>query len=257
MIFESHCHLDDNRFDGDREAVVSGFRAQGISTVLNVGYDLGSSARSIALAKRFPEIFAAVGIHPHDAAGVTEEDWGRLRELAGSAKVVALGEMGLDYYRDLSPRTVQKEVFCRQLCLANELSLPVIVHNRDAHGDVMAILKANTPLKGGVLHCFSGSWESAELALGLGLYISFAGPLTYKNAVNLQAVALKVPLDRLLVETDSPYLTPEPFRGRRNEPANVRLVLEKLAELRGLHPVELGRITSQNGARLFGIGLNA
>jgi len=256
-MFESHCHLDDTRFDGDREMVMSRLREQGISLVLNVGYDLQSSLRSVELTVQYPEVYAAVGVHPHDAQSASAEVWEKLKQLARSPKVVAWGEIGLDYYRDLSPRPVQQEAFRTQLDLANELNLPVIIHNRDAHADTISILREKTPSRGGVLHCFSGSWEIAKQALDLGLYISFAGPLTYKNAVNLHAAAAKIPLDRLLVETDSPYLTPEPFRGRRNEPANVRLVLNKLAEIREMDPTELAQVTRENGSRLFGISRNS
>ncbi len=255
MIFETHCHLDDKRFAADREEVVARLRQQGIGAVLNVGYDLESSVRSVKLAQEHAEFYAAVGVHPHDAAGMSEDGWEHLEQLAASPKVVALGEMGLDYYRDLSPRPVQQQAFAFQLELANKLNLPVIIHNRDAHQDTIRLLQAHVPARGGVLHCFSGSWETARLALDLGLYISFAGPLTYRNAVNLQQVAVRVPLDRLLVETDSPYLTPEPWRGRRNEPAYVRYVVEKLAEIRSMDVEELAAQTAANGARLFGIEL--
>lgn len=255
MIFETHCHLDDRRFDPDRSQVIERLRAKRIVKLLNVGYDLPSSRRCLELAKLYPEIVAAVGIHPHDAVGVTEEHWQELQELAQSNSVVALGEIGLDYYRDLSPRKVQQQVFERQLQLANQLGLPVIIHTRDAHRDVMDRLHQFKPDKGGVLHCFSGSWETAKQALNLGFYISFAGPVTYKNAVNLQEVAAKIPLDRLLVETDCPYLSPEPLRGKRNEPANIELVIDKLAQIRGIDAHGLADITAQNGAKLFGIEL--
>ena len=255
MIFETHCHLDDSRFAADREDVLARLRQQGVGAVLNVGYDLESSVRSIKLAEENAEIYAAVGVHPHDAAGMAEEGWEQLERLAAAPKVVALGEMGLDYYRDLSPRPVQQQAFGLQLELANKLNLPVIIHNRDAHQDTIRLLQAKVPARGGVLHCFSGSWETAKQALDLGLYISFAGPLTYRNAVNLQQVAARVPLDRVLVETDSPYLTPEPLRGRRNEPANVRYVVEKLADIRAMDVEELAARTAENGARLFGIRL--
>lgn len=255
MIFETHCHLDDSRFEADRQEVVTRLRQQGIAAMVNVGYDLESSARSVELAQEHAEIYAAVGIHPHDASGISENGWEQLEKLADAPKVVALGEMGLDYYRDLSPRPVQQQAFSLQLELANKLKLPVIIHNRDAHQDTIRLLRAKVPARGGVLHCFSGSWETAKQALDLGLYISFAGPLTYRNAVNLRQVATLVPLDRLLVETDSPYLTPEPLRGRRNEPAYVRYVVEKLAEIRSMDVEELAARTAENGAKLFGVQL--
>ncbi|HEX3015279.1 MAG TPA: TatD family hydrolase [Desulfobacteria bacterium] len=252
MITETHCHLDDQEFDEDRDLVIARLREQGVGRIINVGYDYASSVRSIKLAKEHPDIFASVGIHPHDIVGESEDDWDKLRKLAQSEKVVAIGEIGLDYYRDLTPRGAQREAFVRQLMMAEELGLPVIVHNREAHADVISALQGNRLSRGGVMHCFSGSWETAKIALNLGFYISFAGPLTFKKSVNLQQVAAKIPLDRVLVETDSPYLSPEPFRGKRNEPANVRLVLEKLAEVKGLDREEMAAVTSHNAACLFG-----
>ena len=251
MIFETHCHLDDKRFDVDREVVIDRMREAGVCALLNVGYDLASSVRSVQLAEEYPEIYACVGIHPHDAKDVSEDVWLKIEELAQSPKVVALGEMGLDYYRDLSPRMVQQEVFMRQLDMANRLRLPVVVHDREAHQDVIKTLQSVVPKSGGVLHCFSGSWETAKVALKLGFYISFAGPITYKNAVNLHEVAAKVPLERLLVETDSPYLPPEPFRGRRNEPAFVKQVVQKIAEIRKMEIEELSNCVTLNAKNLF------
>ncbi|MDA8440799.1 MAG: TatD family hydrolase [Peptococcaceae bacterium] len=256
MIVESHAHIDDQRFDVDREEVIARLRARGVGAVINVGYDLASSRKSLALAAKYPEIYAAVGIHPHDVSAVTEQEWEALASLARQPKVVAIGEIGLDYYRDLSPRAAQRDGFAAQLHIANDLGLPIIVHNRDAHQDVIDLIRNEPPQNGGVMHCFSGSWETAKIVLDLGLFISFAGPVTFKNAVKLQEVAAKIPLDRLLIETDSPYLTPEPLRGRRNEPANVQLVLEKLAAIKKIDPGQLGAITAANSCRLFGITLN-
>jgi TatD DNase family protein len=255
MIFETHSHIDDKVFDSDRSEVIQRLKAIGIVKLINVGFDLASSKRSLELAQSYPEIVAAVGIHPHDAEGLIDTDWQELRELASNDEVVAIGEIGLDYYRDLSPRDIQQQVFERQLQLAIELNLPVIIHNREAHQDVIDRLKKYKPARGGVLHCFSGSWEIAKVAMNLGFYISFAGPVTYKNAANLQEVAAQIPLDRLLVETDCPYLSPEPLRGKRNEPANVQFVIEKLAQIKGISPQELAEITAKNGAELFGIRL--
>lgn len=255
MIFETHCHLDDNRFDDDRLEVIERLRQQGIVRLINVGYDLPSSQRSIDLAATYSEVYAAVGIHPHDVEGLSEDHWQELFCLAKAAKVVALGEIGLDYYRDLSPRDMQREAFVRQLQMANELRLPVIIHNREAHQEVISSLRANRPFCGGVMHCFSGSWEIAKAALDMGFFISFAGPVTYKNARNLHEVASKIPLDRLLVETDCPYLPPEPFRGKRNEPSYVRYILEKISELKGVDFEFLAEITARNGARLFRVEL--
>ncbi|MBP1759637.1 MAG: hydrolase, TatD family [Firmicutes bacterium] len=251
MIWDTHAHLDDPSYMGEFEEVVARMKSSGISRVTNVGYDLPSSERSVKLAQDYNFIYAAIGIHPHNAEGVTEEIWSKLLWLAKQPKVLAWGEIGLDYYRDLSPRPVQKEIFIQQIKLANEVGLPIVIHNRDAHQDVMEIVKANPPLYGGVFHCYSGSWEMAEILLKLGFYLSFAGPITYKNARNTVEVAKHAPIDRILVETDSPYLTPEPRRGKRNEPAYVREIVKKLAEIKGLSIEEMSFQTMRNAECVF------
>ena len=251
MLIDSHAHLDNERFNEDREQVIAQC-GQELKAVVNVGYDLASSRRSMALADEYPFIYAAVGVHPHDAKDAPENYLDQLREMSRHPKVAAIGEIGLDYYYDLSPREVQQKIFKEQLALAGELNLPFIIHNRDAHGDVLQILQESQPFPAsGVLHCFSASWEVAQACLKMGLYISLAGPVTFANAGKLKDIAQRVPLDRLLVETDCPYLTPAPFRGKRNQPTYVRHVAEQIAQLRGMAPEELARITVANTLALL------
>lgn len=245
--------MDDKSFARDRDKVLQKARSSGVELIVNVGYDIPSSERSIHLSEKYPFVYAAVGIHPHDASMVTPETYQTLEKMAGHPKVVAIGEMGLDFYRDLSPREVQRQVFSEQLSLARRLQKPVIIHDRDAHGEIMEILKREAQGMTGVLHCFSGSWEMARFCLQLGFYISIAGPVTYTNAKQLLDIAKKVPADRLLVETDSPYLTPHPLRGQRNDSSLVSLVAQKVAELRGQDPEELAYKMLVNGCELFGI----
>lgn len=254
-LFDTHAHLDDRKYDADREQMLERAQEAGVERIVNVGYDLPSSRRSLALAEKYDFIYSAVGIHPHDAATVDQETWAQVQQLAVHPKVVALGEMGLDYYRDLSPRPLQKEVFAVQMELAKQINKPVIIHDRDAHGDILELVQASRvgEKTGGVFHCFSGSWEMAKICLDLGFYISIAGPVTFHNARKLTEVATKVPLDRLLVETDAPYLTPEPYRGKRNESAYVAWVLRKIAELRKMEAEELAQYTFDNACRLFRI----
>lgn len=252
MIWDTHAHLDDKRFREDLSEALARAKGAGVSRMLNPGYDLDSSHRSVELAQAYPFICAAVGIHPHDAEGVTQETWDALLKLVKKPKVVAWGEIGLDYYRDLSPRPLQREVFIQQIELANAVHLPIIIHNRDAHQDVFQIVKENRPKYGGVLHVYSGSWEMAKEWLKLGFFLSFGGPLTYKNARQTIEVAEHVPLDRFMVETDSPYLTPEPNRGKRNEPAYVVNVVQKLAEIKKLSFEEVAARAMQNSESLFG-----
>ncbi len=255
MYFDTHAHMDDRRFDKDREELFKELPSRGISLMINPGTDLTSSKKAIEYARTYEYVYAAVGFHPHDAKNMQDEDLDMLEEMAlNNPKVVAIGEIGLDYHYDFSPREVQKERFIQQLELAAKLKLPVIIHNRESHGDMMNILEEKKNiLTGGVMHCYSGSWEMAERLLDLGFYISLAGPVTFKNAKRAVEVAKKIPLDRLLIETDSPYLTPVPHRGKRNDPGYVKFVAEKIGELRGLSGEEVGRITKENGMRLFSI----
>lgn len=254
MFFDSHTHLDDRKYNDDRDEMLMRARENGISYIINVGYDIASSKRSIALAEKHEFIYAAVGIHPHDAETEGAKGLEEVAILASNPKVVAIGEMGLDYYRDLSPRDIQKDMFRKQIGLALKLKKPIIVHDRDAHGDVMNILKEeNASQAGGVLHCFSGSLEMARECLEMGFYISIAGPVTFNNARKLQEVAASIPLDRLLIETDAPYLTPEPNRGKRNESAYVVNVARKIAELKNISVEDIAHATTANAKKLFNI----
>ncbi len=254
MFFDSHAHLDDRKYDHDRHEMLMRAREKGVSYIVNIGYDIPSSRRSVSLANNYDFIYAAVGIHPHDAAEAGEESLAELRHLAKNPKVVAIGEMGLDYYRNLSPREIQQEIFRRQIRLAIDLRKPVVIHDRDAHGDVMRILKEeNAALAGGIMHCFSGSLEMARECLKMGFYISVAGPVTFDNARRLREISVEIPLDRLLIETDAPYLTPEPHRGKRNESAYVVHVAERIAQLRGIPLEEVAEATTANAKRLFRI----
>ena len=258
-LVDSHAHLDMARFDADREDVIKRARAAGLTAIVTVGVDLPSSRRAVDLAVRHEMVWAAVGVHPHDAQTLDGETLAELRELARQPQVVAVGEIGLDYYRDLSPRDVQRRAFQAQLAWAAKQGKPVIIHDRDAHADVMAQLTewaaplTDSPLAGrlGVLHTFSGDLEMAERAVELGFYLSISGPVTYKKPGRLIEIVKALPLDRLLVETDCPFLTPEPHRGRRNEPAYVRLVAEQIAALRGMAFEELAAATTANAQRLF------
>ncbi len=254
MLFDTHAHLDDDRFDEDRDEVVRQCTEAGVDLILNAGSNIQTSVRSIALAEKYKFIYAAVGVHPHDASDMDEKTAEVLAELAQNKKVRAIGEIGLDYHYDLSPREVQKRRFIEQIDLARQLKLPVIVHDRESHGDVMDIFK-KTRIKevGGVLHSFSGSAEMAMECLKMGLYISISGPVTFSNAKKTLEAVKEVPLDMLLIETDSPYLTPVPHRGKRNYPGYVRLVAEKIAEIKGISFEEVAQKTMENGKRLFGI----
>jgi len=258
MLVDTHCHLDFDRFDEDRDEVVARAEAAGVRRIIVPSLDLENVETVLALAERYDAVYAAVGVHPNSAAG-WEDGWlDRLRALAVHEKVVAIGEIGLDYYWDKTPVAVQHHAFSRQLALAAELDLPVIVHNRESDADVIRLLAAS-PLAGrkrpGVLHSFSAPWETAAAGLELGFYLGFTGPLTFKKADALREVAARVPLERLLVETDAPFLTPQPHRGRRNEPAYVVHVAEKLAKLHALPPAEVAAATSANASKLFALRL--
>ena len=253
MLIDSHAHIDDARFDADRDSVLERAAAADVELIMNIGADMSSSARSVALAEQYPQIYATVGMHPHDAKEMQEQDYRQLLRWAEHPKVVAIGEIGLDYHYDLSPRPVQKEVFLRQLDIARQTGKPFVIHEREAHADTFEIIRTAAKGLAGVFHCFSGSIETAREYLKLGFYISVAGPVTFPKSAKTKEVAQFVPLDRLLIETDSPYLTPQAFRGRRNEPAHVRLVAEEIAALRNLSLTELALATSENARRLFKI----
>ena len=252
-IFDTHAHYDSGGFNADREEVLSALPAAGVELVVDPGCDLPSSAAAIALAEQFPHVYAAVGIHPSDCAGTDEAAYAALREMAQHEKVVAIGEIGLDYYwEDNPPREFQQEVLRRQIELALELDLPVIIHDREAHADTLAVVLEYPNLRG-VFHCFSGSPEMAEELIKRGWYLGFDGPITYKNARKAPEVAAVTPLERIVVETDAPYLTPVPYRGKRNDSRYLPYVIERLAEWKGVGAEEMERITFENGKRLFGI----
>jgi TatD DNase family protein len=254
ILADSHAHLIDGKFDPDRKEVVERSRAEGMSLVIDVGYDLDSSRRSAELAGQAEFICSAAGIHPHDSGEAPKNYLEDLKKLAACDKVVAIGETGLDFYRNLSPQDVQRRVFREHLALARELNLPVIIHSRQAHEDLLKILRSDkVGPAGGVIHCFSGSPEMARECLEMGFYISFAGVITYKGNSKLKSIAASIPLNRILAETDSPFLTPEPYRGKRNEPLYVRYTIEEIARLREMPAVELSKILLENTRRLFGI----
>lgn len=252
MFFDSHAHLDDDRFSPDREKVINSLKKNGVDFYINVGADMLSSEKSIKLAEEYDFIYASVGVHPHDAASLAEEDMARLKKMLTHKKVVALGEIGLDYFYDNSPRDIQKKWFIRQLQIAKETDMPVIIHCRDAVGECMDIIRKSEHKKG-VMHCFSGSAETAEELANMGWYVSFSGSVTFKNVEKLRRAASAVPLDRLMIETDSPYLSPEPVRGTRNTPQNVRYVAEKIAEIKQISVEEVAKITFENAKKFFNI----
>lgn len=258
LLFDSHCHLDDGQFDQDRQALLDGLPALGIAACLTCGSDLTSSKASLALTRDYPYIYAAAGIHPHEAAKAQKDDLLQIAALLDEEKVVALGEIGLDFYYDFSPRALQEELLNKQLDLALEKNLPVVLHVREAHGAMKDLLKSRKDrLSGGILHCFSGSAQSAQIYMDLGFHISFAGSLTFKNAHNLRQAAEAVHMDRLLIETDSPYLEPVPHRGKRNDPGKVREVCQLLADLRGMPCEDMAALTCRNACRLLGLDPSA
>jgi len=256
LLIDSHAHLDSQQFAGDRSEVIQRARDNGISAIVSIGCDLDSSRSNAELANRHDDIYAAVGIHPHDASQLDESVIEELRRLIlGNDKIVAIGEIGLDYFRDHSPRDVQQKAFRRQIALARELGKPIVIHDREAHADVLTILREEKAADtGGVLHCFSGDLDMARKVIALGFYISFPGTITYPNNAAIRQIIKSLPIESLLVETDCPYLSPQPFRGKRNEPAHVRVTAEALADIKGLTLVDVARITSLNCRKLFGIG---
>jgi TatD DNase family protein len=255
LLVDSHAHIDTSRFNADREAVISAAIEGGVTRIVDPGCDLASSRFALSLARTHPGvIFAGVGTHPHDATTYSDEVGAHYRELAREPEVVAIGEFGLDYFRMLSPREVQRAVFCAHLQLARDCDLPCIIHVRDSHDDVIELFRAHGQGLRGVFHCFSGNVPQAEECLAFdGFMLSFAGPLTRQGNA-LPEVARMAPLDRILVETDSPYLVPQPLRAKRNEPLNVKHVAEKLAEIRGMSFEEIALVTTANAVRLFGLG---
>lgn len=253
LIIDSHAHLDDPKFEADRVDIIESLKESGIELVINPGADRPTSEAAFELANLYDNIYAAVGTHPHSADELTDKDLDRYREMAKSERVIAIGEIGLDYYYDNSPRDLQKEAFIKQMKLAEELNLPVIIHTREASGDTYDILESFKDKVYGVMHCYSGSVEMAKRYLDLGYYISLAGPVTFKNSRVAKEVAAAVPIDKLLIETDSPYLSPEPKRGRRNEPKHTLYVAECIAEIRNMDLDELIEVTNENTKRVFNL----
>lgn len=250
-IFDTHAHYDDEKFREDLEETISSVHQSGVSLIINCGCDPESSKRTLELCDKYDFIYGAVGIHPHEAEGADFEALEEIKKLASHPKVVAIGEIGLDYHYDFSPRDIQKEVFEKQLILANELDLPVIVHDRESHQDALDLLKKYKPK--GVVHCFSGSAETAREVLKLGMYIGLGGAVTFKNAKKPVEVAESIDINRLLLETDAPYMTPFPHRGKRNDSSFIPFTAMKIGEIRGMDPQEVIDIATENGKRLFGV----
>ncbi len=251
---DTHCHLNMPHFSKDRDKVIKRAFSKGVKVIINIGYDEPSSFDAFMMAKENKGLYAVVGVHPHDSKsypqGLTEE----MINLLDSELVVAVGETGLDYHYDNSPRDIQKEVFIKHIDVAKRKKKPIVVHIREAYKDAIYILKSEKAYEvGGVIHCFSGDYEDAKRCIDMGFYISFAGPLTYPKANKLREIAVKLPVDRILCETDAPYLTPQVYRGKRNEPAYVVFVVEKLSELKGIPKEDLAQIVFKNAISCFGI----
>ena len=258
MLIDTHTHLDDARYEGDRDAVIARAQDAGVQTFVTIGCDLETSRAAVALAERYPFIYATVGVHPHEVKRIEERWYAELRQLARHPKVIAYGEIGLDYHYDHSPRETQRTRFREQVRVARDLQLPIVIHTREAQEDTITILREErAPEVGGVFHCFSGDAWLAKDALDLGFYLSFSGVVTFQNATMLRDIVKTVPMDRILIETDCPYLAPVPHRGKRNEPAHVKLVAEKIASIKStekpLSLEEVERITSDNARRAFKI----
>lgn len=255
MLFDSHAHLNDARFDEDREALIQKLQEEHVDLVLNPGADIETSISSVELANKYDFIYAAVGVHPHDVGDLDDTAIDTLRKLATeNEKVVAIGEIGLDYYYDNYPRDIQQKWFIKQIELANELKLPIIIHDRDAHGDTLEIIKKyKSPEIGCVLHCYSGSVELAREYVKMGCFISLSGTVTFKNNKKTKEVAREIPLDRLFIETDSPYMAPTPHRGKRNDPSLVQFVADTIAVEKGVSYETVCKATKENAKRFFGI----
>ncbi|MFJ7685430.1 TatD family hydrolase [Peribacillus butanolivorans] len=254
MLFDTHVHVNAEQFNEDLEDVIERAQEAGVNNMVVVGFDRPTITRAMELIETYDFMYAAVGWHPVDAIDMTEEDLKWIEELSSHPKVVAIGEMGLDYHWDKSPRAIQMEVFRKQIRLAKKVGLPIIIHNREATADIVNILKEEEASEvGGIMHCFSGSAETAMECIDINFYISLGGPVTFKNAKKPKEVAAAVPLDRLLIETDCPYLAPHPYRGKRNEPSYVKLVAEQIAEIKQLSVEEVSQATTDNAKKLFGI----
>ena len=252
MYFDTHAHYDDKRFNEDRDALLSTMKDGGVTMIVNAGSSVRSSKFSLKLADKYPFIYASVGVHPHDAKSMTDETVAELEALQNHPKAVSIGEIGLDYHYDFSPRDIQRKRFREQLELARFVKKPVIIHERESLTDTLDIIREFSDLTG-VVHCFSGSWETARIILDMGWYLSFTGVVTYKNARRALEVIEKMPADRIMLETDCPYLSPEPVRGRRNSSLNLQFIAERIAETRGVAKEEIAALTMKNGLRFFGL----
>jgi TatD DNase family protein len=252
MLFDTHAHYDDEQFNDDRDALLAAMPENGVSLIVNAGSSLASSIKGLALADAYPFVYAAVGVHPHDAQDMDDGTVLELEKLLKHPKAVAVGEIGLDYHYDFSPRDIQKKRFREQLALAKQLKKPVIIHERESTADTLEILREHPEVRG-VFHCYSGSWETAKILLDKGWYLSFTGVITYKNARKTHEVLTQMPRDRIMIETDCPYLAPVPMRGRRNSSLYLRHTAEKLAELLGISFGEAAALTMENGKRFFGV----
>ena len=254
MLFDTHVHLNAEQFEDDVTEVIERALQNGVKQMVVVGFDRPTITKAIQLVETYDFLYASVGWHPVDAIDMTDEDLAWIEELSSHPKVVALGEMGLDYHWDKSPKEIQHEVFRKQIRLAKVVKLPIIIHNREATADLVHILKEEGAEEvGGIMHCFSGSVEVARECMAMNFYISLGGPVTFKNAKKPKEVAIEVPLDKLLIETDCPYLAPHPYRGKRNEPAYVKLVAQQIAELKGISLEEVAKATTENAKKLFDI----
>lgn len=254
MLIDSHAHLDMPEFNKDRSEVIQRAHQSGINYMITVGIDVESCRCAIALSEEFESVYAIVGIHPHNAKNIDNDTYDILKKLTRHDKVCALGEIGLDFFRNLSPREVQKKRFRELIDLAREEKLPIVVHDRDAHQETLSILKEGKAGEiGGVIHCFSGDYRMASHCITMGFYISIPGTITFHNALGLQEVVRHIPLERILIETDCPFLAPVPFRGKRNEPSYVKYVAEKIAQLKGLDFNEVAQVTSRNAKAVFKI----
>ena len=254
MLFDTHVHLNADQFEDDVEEVIANAKEAGVNRMVVVGFDEKTINKALELVEKYEFIYAAVGWHPVDAVDFEERHIEWIKELSAHPKVVAIGETGLDYHWDKSPKETQKAAFRKQIQLAKEVKMPIIIHNREADNDVVEILKEeNASEVGGIMHCFAGSLEIAEACLDMNFYISFGGPVTFKNAKQTKEVAKAIPLDKLLIETDAPFLAPHPFRGKRNEPAYVKLVAEEISRLKEITYEEVAEQTTQNANKLFGI----
>lgn len=254
MLFDTHVHLNAEQYNEDLEEVIERAQNEGVTHMLVVGFDRPTIEKAMELTNKYEFIYACIGWHPVDAIDMTDEDLMWIEGLSAHPKVVAIGEMGLDYHWDKSPKDIQQEVFRKQIRLAKKVKLPIVIHNREATADIVEILKEEHAEEvGGIMHCFSGSPEIAKECMKMNFYISLGGPVTFKNAKKPKEVAAEIPLDKLLIETDCPYLAPHPYRGKRNEPAYVKLVAEEIAEIKGIPFEEVAKITSQNAKKLFDI----